>query len=70
MERSLIAATSGIEANQTYLDVIGNDIANANTTAFKSQSVSFADLLNEQVAGATAPTATSGGINPYAVARG
>jgi flagellar hook protein FlgE len=70
MERSLIAATSGIEANQTYLDVIGNDIANANTTAFKSQSVSFADLLNEQVAGATAPTATSGGINPYAVGSG
>ena len=49
---SLIAAVSGIEANQTYLDVVGNNIANANTTGYKSEDAVFTDLLAEQVAGA------------------
>ncbi len=70
MEQSLIAATSGIQANQTYLDVIGNNIANANTTGYKSQTIGFTDLLAEQIAGASAPTATSGGVNPLAIGAG
>ncbi len=70
MEQSLIAATSGIQANQTYLDVIGNNIANSNTTGYKSQTVGFTDLLAEQIAGASAPTATSGGVNPMAIGAG
>lgn len=70
MEQSLIAAVSGIDASQTYLDVIGNNIANANTTAYKSQNVGFTDLLTEQIAGASAPTGSSGGINPEAIGAG
>lgn len=70
MEQSLIAAVSGINANQTYLDVIGNNVANSNTTAYKAQGIGFTDLLAQQIAGAAAPTPTTGGINPQAIGAG
>lgn len=72
MEQSLIAAVSGITADQTYLDVIGNNVANSNTTAYKSQSAQFTDLLAEQVAGASAPIpgGQGAGINPIAIGSG
>jgi flagellar basal body rod protein FlgG len=46
--RALLAAVSGIQANQTFLDEIGNNIANADTTGYKSWVVDFQDLLAEQ----------------------
>jgi flagellar hook protein FlgE len=70
MEQSLLSAVSGIDANQTYLDVIGNNIANANTTGYRSQEVDFTDLMSQQMAGATSPTATNGGLNPLSVGSG
>jgi flagellar hook protein FlgE len=71
MEQSLIAAVSGIEANQTYLDVIGNNIANSDTTGYKAEDPVFTDLLAEQIAGASAPSAgQSAGIDPIAVGSG
>ncbi|HUA96640.1 MAG TPA: flagellar hook-basal body complex protein, partial [Acidimicrobiales bacterium] len=72
MEQSLIAAVSGIEANQTYLDVVGNNIANANTTGYKSEDAVFTDLLAEQVAGASAPLpgGEGAGIDPIAIGSG
>jgi len=72
MEQSLLAAVSGIEANQTYLDVVGNNIANANTVGYKSEDAVFTDLLAEQVAGATAPTAggQGAGVDPMAIGSG
>ena len=39
MLRSLFSAISGLRANQTMLDVTGNNIANANTTGFKALSL-------------------------------
>ena len=72
MEQSLIAAVSGIEANQTYLDVVGNNVANANTTGYKAENADFTDLLSEQIAGASAPPASGqgAGINPLAIGTG
>jgi flagellar hook protein FlgE len=70
MIRSLNAAVSGIDANQTMLDVIGNNIANSNTTGYKTDRTEFEDLLGQQLSSPTAPTATSGGINPMAVGSG
>jgi flagellar hook protein FlgE len=70
MEKALIAAVTGIEANQTYLDVIGNNIANSDTTGYKSSDAVFTDLLAEQIAGATAPGPSSAGVNPVAVGSG
>ncbi len=71
MEQSLIAAVSGIEANQTYLDVIGNNIANSDTTGYKAEDPIFTDLLAEQIAGASAPSAgQNAGVDPIAVGAG
>ncbi len=72
MEQSLIAAVSGIQANQIYLDVVGSNVANSNTTGYKSQSAQFTDLLAEQIAGASAPISPnqSAGVNAIAVGSG
>jgi flagellar hook protein FlgE len=70
MIRSLNAAVSGIDANQTMLDVIGNNIANSNTDGYKADTAEFEDLLGQQLSSPTAPTASSGGINPMSVGSG
>jgi len=71
MERSLAAAVSGINAQQTYLDAIGNNIANSSTDGYKQQDVTFADLLTQQINGATAPVPPAvGGVNPADVGSG
>ena len=76
MERSLAAAVSGINAEQTYLDAIGNNIANSSTDGYKQEDVLFSDLLTQQINGATAPVPPAGGapgtggVNPTAVGSG
>lgn len=72
MEQSLIAAVSGIEANQTYMNVIGNNVANANTVGYKSETADFTDLLAEQIAGASAPEADGqgAGVDPISIGTG
>ncbi|UUR07510.1 flagellar basal-body rod protein FlgG [Sphingomonas glaciei] len=47
--RSLSIAATGMLAQQTNVDVISNNIANMNTTAFKRQRAEFQDLLYQQV---------------------
>ena len=56
--RSLSIAATGMLAQQTNVDVISNNIANMNTTAFKRQRAEFQDLLYQQVA---RPGAVAGG---------
>jgi flagellar hook protein FlgE len=70
MLRSLYSAISGMQAFNTKLDVIGNNIANVNTTGFKAGRVDFSDTLSQTMAGASAPTATMGGTNPQQVGLG
>jgi flagellar hook protein FlgE len=68
--RSLFSGVSGMDANQEWIDTIGNDIANINTTGYKSNEVQFEDLLSQTIAGATAPTTTVGGVDPTQVGLG
>lgn len=70
MDRAMLSAVSGIEANQTYLDVVGNNIANLNTDGYKAQSGQFADLLSQQLAGGGAPSPGNAGVNPMSVGSG
>lgn len=57
--------------NQTKMDVVGNNIANVNTTAFKSGRVRFQDMLSQTIASAQAPTAqANGGVNPQQIGLG
>jgi len=70
MLRSLFTGISGLKAHQQMLDVTSNNIANVNTTGFKSSSSVFADTLSQTIQGAAAPTATNGGTNPTQVGLG
>jgi len=70
MMRSLYSAISGLKNHQTKMDVIGNNIANVNTTGFKRSRVSFATTLSQTLKGASTPTAILGGTNPMQVGMG
>ena len=60
MMRSLFSAVSGLKAHQTKMDVIGNNIANVNTVAYKSQSVTFNDVYYQTTQTASGPNSESG----------
>jgi flagellar hook protein FlgE len=60
MMRSLFSAVSGLKAHQTKMDVIGNNIANVNTVAFKSQSVTFSEVYYQTTQTATGPNGDTG----------
>jgi len=70
MMRSLFSGVSGLKGHQTRMDVIGNNIANVNTTGFKSSRVTFADTLSQTQTGAAKPGDTIGGINPKQIGLG
>jgi flagellar hook protein FlgE len=70
MLRSMYSGISGLKNFQTKLDVIGNNIANVNTHGFKKGRVIFKDIMSQTSAGASGPTATSGGTNPMQVGLG
>jgi flagellar hook protein FlgE len=70
MMRSLFSAISGLKGHQTMMDVVGNNIANVNTTAFKTGRVTFQDIISQTIRGAQAPSATQGGLNPMQVGLG
>lgn len=70
MLRSMYAGISGMKANQTKLDVIGNNIANASTTGFKSSSARFSDMFYQSSKSATTPTNAKGGTNASQVGLG
>lgn len=75
MMRSLFSGVSGLKSHQTRMDVIGNNIANVNTTGFKSSRTTFADTLSQTLSGAGAPQkdngqAILGGTNPKQIGLG
>ncbi|WP_312476098.1 flagellar hook-basal body complex protein [Neobacillus sp.] len=70
MLKSLYSGISGMKGFQTKLDVIGNNVANVNTVGFKKGRVIFQDIINQNIAGATAPTNQSGGVNPKQIGLG
>ena len=60
MMRALYSGVSGLKTHQTKMDVIGNNIANVNTTAYKSQSVTFTELMYQTTQAASGPNAATG----------
>ncbi|MHA6669644.1 flagellar hook protein FlgE [Homoserinimonas sp. A447] len=70
MLRSLYSGISGLRSHQTMLDVTGNNIANVNTTAFKSSATQFRDTLSQLTQGAGGPQAQVGGTNPSQIGLG
>jgi flagellar hook protein FlgE len=70
MLRSLFSGISGLRAHQQMMDVTGNNIANVNTTGYKSSQTVFQDTLSQMVNAAGAPQNGAGGTNPAQVGLG
>lgn len=72
MMRSLYSGVAGLKTHQTKMDVIGNNIANVNTTAFKSSSITFSELMSQTTQRASGPNATTGtgGVNARQIGLG
>ena len=70
MMRSMFSAISGLKNHQTFMDVVGNNIANVNTTGFKQSRVTFQDILSQTVRTASGPQGGRAGVNPEQVGLG
>ena len=70
MSSSLFAALSGLQAHQSWIDVIGNNLANSNTPGFKTTSAVFADQFARTLQYAQGPGTGRGGRNPTQVGLG
>ena len=70
MMRSLYAGVSGLQNEQTRMDVIGNNISNVNTTGFKKGRVDFQDMISQTMQGAARPNDDVGGVDPKQVGLG
>ncbi|WP_028048013.1 flagellar hook protein FlgE [Cellulomonas sp. URHE0023] len=70
MLRSLFSGISGLRSHQTMLDVTGNNIANVNTTGFKSSQTQFQDTLSQVLSNAGGAQQGTGGTNPAQVGLG
>lgn len=70
MGDSLLSGVSGLQAHQKMLDVAGDNLANVDTTSFKSSRVSFAQLLSGTLKEAQQPSAINGGTNPMQIGSG
>jgi flagellar hook protein FlgE len=70
MLRSLFAGVSGLRNHQIRMDVIGNNISNVNTVAFKSGRVEFKEGFAQLLQGGSRPPGDQGGINPIQVGLG
>ena len=70
MLRLLFSAITGLRANQTMLDVTGNNIANANTVGFKASNIVFQDTPEPDARRGRAPAGANGGTNPIQIGLG
>ena len=60
MMRSLFSGVAGLKTHQVKMDVIGNNIANVNTVAYKSQSITFSELMYQTTQSASGPNGATG----------
>ena len=70
MPNSLITGLSGLNSHEQMLDVIGHNLANLNTTGYKSRRTHFADLVYETLRSGTGSSGNLGGVNPAQVGSG
>ncbi|MEW6725541.1 MAG: flagellar hook-basal body complex protein [Bacillota bacterium] len=70
MIRSLMAGVAGLKSQQIRMDVIANNIANVNTTSFKSGRVLFTELLSQNIRGNSTSQIGVNSINPAQVGLG
>ncbi|MDX2130564.1 MAG: flagellar hook-basal body complex protein [Planctomycetota bacterium] len=67
---ALFTAMSGLNAYSRNIDVIGNNVANIGTTAFKSSRLNFSSMFARTLSGGTLPGDATGGTNPFQIGLG
>lgn len=67
---AMLTGLTGLNANARSLDVIGNNVANVNTTAYKSSRLMFQTLMSRTLSSGSAPSTNTGGTNPYQIGLG
>ena len=70
MMRALFAAISGLRNHQLFMDTVGNNLANVNTSGYKASRVTFSDLLSQTISSGSAPNTNLGGINSKQIGLG
>ncbi len=70
MIRSLWSGVAGLKTHQMKMDVIGNNVANVNTTSYKAQQTTFGDLLYQNAKKANGATAVRSGTNAKQIGLG
>ena len=70
MMRSMFSGVSGMRSNQMLMDVVGDNIANVNTSGYKASRVVFQDTLSQLLSSGSAGSATTGSTNPSQVGLG
>ncbi|CAN0523540.1 unnamed protein product, partial [Laminaria digitata] len=70
LSSALFTGLSGLNAHSSMLDVIGNNVANVNTTAFKSSRMLFESLFSQNLGFGTSPSDVRGGVNPKQIGNG
>ena len=70
MTQSLFSSITGMTTSQSKIDVVANNIANMNTTAFKASNLTFSDLYTKTLAAGSSPTTGVGGTNPMQIGLG
>ena len=65
MVQAMLAGVASIRAQQTRMNVIGNNLANVNTTAYKSSRITFQEMMAQTIRGASGPSGTIGGRNAF-----
>ncbi len=70
MLRSLFSGVSGVKTQTAFMDVLSNNIANINTTGFKSGRITFSDTLSDTLSGARGSVGNFGGVNPSQIGLG
>lgn len=67
---SLFTGLSGLRLHQSYIDVIGNNLANVSTSGFRGARPTFSDILSYTMRSGTGPNGTLGGLNPMQIGNG
>lgn len=70
MLRSFYSGISGLRNHQQAMDIVGNNLANVNTTGYKASRTTFMDTLSQTIQGGRAGSTTSGGKNAMQVGLG
>lgn len=70
MSQALFTSMTGLNTAQQAINVVSNNVANINTTAYKSADARFATLFSNTLSAGNAPSATAGGTNPKQIGLG